>query len=258
MSAVFFDIDGTLWDRHNQIPDSTREAVAKLHENGHLVFLCSGRTRVMIFSNDLLSLGFDGIIAGCGTQIEYQGESVFCHEMDSTLLERTLRVLKEYRMPAMLEGEHYLYMDKEVSEDTYGQYIVKTLGKFVRPLKGPVEQMHASKLTAIISQSDYKKAEPLLEHDFHLLYHGEIVSEMVPLGFSKAGGIKRVCRKLGIPHESTFAFGDSVNDKDMLAYAAVGVAMGNGTEEAKAVADYITDDIHQDGVYHALQHFNLI
>lgn len=258
MSAVFFDIDGTLWDRENRIPDSTREAVAKLHEKGHLVFLCSGRTRVMISSKDLLSLGFDGIIAGCGTQIEYQGQSVFCHEMDSILLERTLRILKECRMPVMLEGQKYLYMDKEVSEDTYGKYIVKTLGKYVRTLEGPVEQMHASKLTAIITQSDYKKAEPMLQQDFHLLYHGEIVSEMVPLGFSKAGGIERVCKKLGIPHNSTVAFGDSVNDKDMLAYVSVGVAMGNGTEEAKKVADYITDDIHHDGIYNALRHFNLI
>lgn len=258
MSAVFFDIDGTLWDRENRIPDSTREAVAKLHENGHLVFLCSGRTRVMISSEDLLSLGFDGIIAGCGTQIEYQGRSVFCHEMDSSLLGRTLHVLKECRMPVMLEGQKYLYMDKEVCADTYGKYIVKTLGKYVRPLEGPVEQMHASKLTAMLSQSDYKTAESVLKQDFHVLYHGSIVAEMVPLGFSKAGGIKRVCTKLGIPHSSTVAFGDSVNDKDMLSYAALGVAMGNGTQEAKKAADYITDDIHQDGIYHALRHFHLI
>lgn len=38
MAAIFFDIDGTLWDRENRIPDSTKEAIGLLHEKGHLAF----------------------------------------------------------------------------------------------------------------------------------------------------------------------------------------------------------------------------
>lgn len=61
-SAVFFDIDGTLWDYNNYIPDSCREGIKKLRENGHLAFICSGRSRAFIQNEDLLSLGFDGIV----------------------------------------------------------------------------------------------------------------------------------------------------------------------------------------------------
>ena len=46
--AIFFDIDGTLWDDKQQIPDSTVEALRMLKENGHYLFLCSGRTRIFI------------------------------------------------------------------------------------------------------------------------------------------------------------------------------------------------------------------
>lgn len=57
MAAIFFDIDGTLWDRDNNIPQSTKEAIHQLQENGHQTFLCSGRTRVFINSEELLGMG---------------------------------------------------------------------------------------------------------------------------------------------------------------------------------------------------------
>ena len=44
--ALFFDIDGTIWDFHNRICESTVEAMKKLHDNGHLTFICSGRSPI--------------------------------------------------------------------------------------------------------------------------------------------------------------------------------------------------------------------
>ncbi len=62
----------------------------------------------------------------------------------------------------------------------------------------------------------------------------------------------------GITREQTMAFGDGGNDTDMLAYAGIGVAMGNATAEPKAAADYITDDVDHDGVRNALLHFRVL
>ena len=70
--AVFFDIDGTLWDFKMNIPESTKEALKELRKNGHYAFLCSGRSRSNIKSPKLLALGFDGIVAACGTHIEFE------------------------------------------------------------------------------------------------------------------------------------------------------------------------------------------
>lgn len=68
-----------------------------------------------------------------------------------------------------------------------------------------------------------------------------------------------VCRLCcGITREQTMAFGDGGNDTDMLAYAGIGVAMGNATAEPKAAADYITDDVDHDGVRNALLHFGVL
>ena len=90
------------------------------------------------------------------------------------------------------------------------------------------------------------------------MIHGDIVIEMVPKGYSKATGIIYLCDKLGINIEDTFAFGDSANDIEMLKCVGCGIAMGNGTDDAKNVADYVTDSLHDDGIYNACKHFGLI
>jgi hypothetical protein len=56
----------------------------------------------------------------------------------------------------------------------------------------------------------------------------------------------------------TFAVGDSVNDLDMLRFAGHGIAMGNATAPTKAAAEYVTADIHDDGIYQAMQHYGLL
>ena len=75
---------------------------------------------------------------------------------------------------------------------------------------------------------------------------------------SKANGLKRLCRYYGVDQAHTYAFGDSMNDYEILKEAGVGIAMGNALEELKEAADYVTDDISRDGVYKACLHFGLL
>ena len=56
----------------------------------------------------------------------------------------------------------------------------------------------------------------------------------------------------------TVAFGDSMNDYEIVREAGIGIAMGNSVDELKAVADYVTDDIDRDGVWKACRHFGWI
>ena len=74
----------------------------------------------------------------------------------------------------------------------------------------------------------------------------------------KVVGIEKMLEHHGITKEEIIAFGDGENDLEMLAFAGVGVAMGNADEEVKEVADYVTTDIDDDGIWNACKHFNLI
>ena len=82
--------------------------------------------------------------------------------------------------------------------------------------------------------------------------------ELVPKGFNKAVGISAVCRLFDIPWEDTIVFGDSNNDLAMFEYAAVKVAMGNGSEKIKALADHITQDMFHYGIRNGLEYLKLI
>ena len=75
---------------------------------------------------------------------------------------------------------------------------------------------------------------------------------------NKAVGIAAVCKLFDIPWEDTIIFGDSNNDLAMFEYAAVKVAMGNGSEKIKALADYITQDMFHYGIRNGLEYLGLI
>ena len=58
--------------------------------------------------------------------------------------------------------------------------------------------------------------------------------------------------------DECMAFGDGGNDKEMLEFAKIGVAMGNASDDVKSIADYVTTDVDNDGILNALKHFNVL
>lgn len=82
--------------------------------------------------------------------------------------------------------------------------------------------------------------------------------DVLPHNGSKAETLKFVADKFGFAQADIMAFGDGNNDMEMLAYAGVGVAMGNGKEDLKAVSDFVTLSNNEGGIVHALKEYNLI
>ncbi|XCB29212.1 HAD family hydrolase [Arcanobacterium hippocoleae] len=71
--------------------------------------------------------------------------------------------------------------------------------------------------------------------------------DISPKGISKAAGLTDVLKYLRLPRANTVAIGDSGNDCEMLAWAQLGVAMGNAPEYVRAHANAITEDVDHDG-----------
>ena len=86
----------------------------------------------------------------------------------------------------------------------------------------------------------------------------DLFCDVVPATSSKPAGVRATMEHFGLEGAEAIAFGDGGNDATMLQCCTVGVAMGNGTNEAKAAADYVTDNIEGDGIANALRHFGLI
>lgn len=259
MAAIFFDIDGTLIDSKNILPESTKKAILQLKDNGHQIFICSGRTRIFINNRDLLALGFDGILSGCGTHLEYKGEELLYHKLGMDILEKSTNLFYEYDMPAVMEGRNALFMDADmIGRHPYGERLLRIMEGYIEPIRDNKKNWEASKFSVLIGNSAYQEVIKKLENDFECMVHGDIAMELVPKGFSKSLAVQEICRVTGISPKDTYAFGDSSNDIDMLSYVGTGIAMGNARPPAKEFADYITDGLYEDGIYNALKHFHLI
>ena len=80
--------------------------------------------------------------------------------------------------------------------------------------------------------------------------------EIIPRGLSKGNALVQLAQRLGIPIENTVAAGDAANDLSMLRAAGAGVAMCNGTDEAKAAADAVTcRDNNHDGIAEIIEKY---
>lgn len=257
--AAFFDIDGTILDHNNVIPQSTIEGIRQLQDNGNYAFICTGRSRAYVTNPALLELGFDGIVSGCGTMVEFHDEVLFYKKLDNALVGRTVAFLKEQDAPVIMEGRYRLYADAlDFEGDPYVARLKQELGDTLLPITGTEAQWEVSKFSCTTKDADMELLKQRLSGDYELLIHDIPVMELVPRGCSKGTGILAVCEKLGIPVEDTYAFGDSANDLPMFAVAGNSIAMGNATALAKQKASYVTDPMHEDGIYHALEHFRLL
>ena len=259
MKVLFFDIDNTILTRENEIPESTFRAFEKLHENGHLVFVNTGRSRAYVQDPYLLSLGFDGFITGCGTMIEYQGEIIKDSKLDIDLVEHTVNTLRKYKIRPILEGKDYLYFDEaEFGKDPYGMKLKRELGERRLTIENEWRKWEIYKYACDTTGADREPCFEELKEYYDFMIHNERVVEIVPKGCHKGTGILDVCKYLGIDVKDTYAFGDSANDVGMLETAGYAVVVGNGSDAAKAHADYVTTDLLDDGIWNACKYLKLI
>lgn len=257
--AVFFDIDGTLYNHELGVPQSAVQGIKELKDNGHLAFISTGRTRAMI-SEELVSLGFDGVLAACGTYVEYEGNVIYNVDLKRETVDKAVDILRKHNVFCILEGRNHLYMDDDNSSDDSEFSVKRFKNKFGEKIKPIIGQKHyVNKITCKLDKhSNFEKAYKFLEKDFYTIYHNSKIVELVPKGFSKAKGIEEIIKYLGININDTYAFGDSANDIDMLRYVKYGIAMGNSSSEILEMVKYKTDTIENNGIYNGLKQFQLI
>lgn len=263
IKAAFFDIDGTLLYNTTNflIPQSTKDAIAELHRKGIKVCICSGRPKAQL--PPCIKEGFEGLEGGFDAYILMTGS--LCYDKDGVYSEVPIeRPIVERFYDLVKAGEFdSLALDREaVFCNAPKSDIVRKLEQFVnytypeydfaKVLEEPIYQFCAF---VPPEKDDYISS---LVGDCIVTRWCDIFCDIVPSSSSKPAGIRATLERYGISQEETIAFGDGGNDATMLEYCHIGVAMGNGTPEAKAAADYVTTGVDKDGIANALIHFGLI
>ena len=257
---IFFDIDGTLLDeKEGIVPESAVRALQKAKENGHLIFICTGRCKA-IWPKNILDIGFDGVIGGCGTNIYYHGEELFHAGLDKKLQKEIVDDLVRFHIDGVLEGKSASYFRKD-----YWMPVVKQIfqdnGSFASKcqLFWEAEELDFDKMALWFDESSNMEAfRGKYEKQFEFILRDPTFYEVVPKGCSKATGIDFLCKHLGVDREQTVGVGDSTNDLPMLRYTGISIAMGSGNPDIFSDVDYVTTAVMEDGIEKALQHYKLI
>ncbi len=255
---ISFDLDMTLLSHRNwKIPESAMRAWKLLRKENILV-IASGRdmnSAMNVLYRDMLKP--DGIIHTNGTLVEADGRILLEHIMDKG----RIRPLLEYgesrkiSVGTTLNGiDYYTCPEDVVYHDKY------RWGESDRNFEDPWKLMELPVHTLVYiggqeQIDDLEKEFPYMKFP---VFSGKMGADIVEQEVSKAQGLLKLCQHYGIDMEQTAAFGDSMNDYEIIREAGIGVAMGNALEALKAAADYVTDDIDRDGVWKACCHFGWI
>ena len=265
---LFLDIDGTIYSHSlNTIPTSTKEAIIKAHDNGHLIFISTGRCYPTI-EPELFKLPINGIIASCGAHIILNDEVVSLSTFNKDDLFTLIKEMEDKEVGYSLDTAYTSFANdktlnifksrfnkgsnllldtmvpiSEIKDEDYDKILkVCIFDKSLETVKNIVNNLPSS-------LSGFATEDKIL--------HGGYSETMIK-GISKATGINIILNILNKDIKDTIAIGDSLNDIEMISEANIGIAMGNACEELKDIANYITDDIDDDGLAKAFEHFNLI
>lgn len=259
IKAAFFDIDGTLvsFNTH-EIPASTVTAITEAKKKGVRIFISTGRPTALVTNLGAIEHLIDGYITFNGALAFMGDRDIFCKAIDKEDVRRMLQDAKERDYAVAIGGRNkvVIYNYKKVFTDVF----VHELGVDSVDITEPVEPILSTpilQMSPFFSVEAEKAIMPFLPGCVSIRWHPDF-TDIAPRGINKGVTFKKFIERIGIDASECIAFGDGGNDLGIIEAAGIGVAMGNGADELKAVADYVTTSVDEDGILNAFKHFEIL
>lgn len=261
--AIFFDIDGTLINittGQTQMRPAVRTAIESLRAAGHHTFIASGRPYAYLDPELAVSGAFDGFVLMNGAAVMLGGEVIYDEPLPKATVQEIAALCEENGIEYVLEGLHEVYLKPEHKHmEQFYTDIDISLSRFVRDYD--LEQVDVYKLEF------YSKAPGGSGVFDRLLnwqgltglmdpYHKKNM-ELYASAVTKGSGICRALEFLGIPRAQSYAFGDGLNDMEMMEVVGTSLVMGNARPQLKEKADHIVPSVDEDGVAVGIERYIL-
>ena len=269
IKAIFLDVDGTIIStRTKKIPTSATEAIGRARKAGVKVFLCTSRAKQ--FLSNIKNIECDGTVALTGAHcIDAEGNDIGCSRMDAGDIARALADVQRNDKAFVALSHDKVYLKHPEGPEI--KDFLGTGGLTLDDIPGYVpdipdflasddpvklaESMGILQVTGFFPSGEEDRRFMSLMPCSHTERWNERFVDIVGNGTSKAHGIDVMAAHFGFDVSETMGMGDGANDIPMIEHAAVGVAMGNASESVKSHADYVTDDVDDDGLAKALDKY---
>ena len=265
--VIVMDVDGTMSNHKKEITPKTKAALKKAQESGVKIILASGRpdSGLSDFAIELemgrhhgLLVSFNGSrVTDCQT-----GEVLFNETMTVEQGKAVLEHMKGFNVRPMIDKGKFMYVndvyncmikngEQEINiiqyESRGGKYKLCEMDDLAAFVDYPLNKI----LTAgdsIYLKEHYREMMEPFKDTLNCMFTAPFYFEFTAQGIDKAKALEAVLNPMGYMQDEIIAFGDGQNDKTMIQYAGIGVAMDNAVEELKEVADEITLSNEDDGI----------
>lgn len=250
---AFFDLDGTLLDSKSQITPEISEAMTQLKKNNILPIIATGRNE-----REIQKIKQAANISSCvtmnGMLVKVEGAIVEANKIDPSDCKTMLDFARE------LKDELAFHSTDQLFISGVNDYVRKSYDYFhldLPPIHPTAYHEYITHMILVLSEGNdsiYQEAFP--KYTFYR--NGPFCIDVVNKGISKGTGVQSIKNYLQLQEIPTFAFGDGINDLDLLDACDHKIAMGNALPEVMERADYITDKNTNGGIVKALKHYDLI
>ena len=266
MKLFAFDMDGTLLNSKEQIPQESFDALQKAKDAGHKLIICTGRPIADINRVEGVKNGFfDYFVCNNGSYMFdlQKQELIFDKTISLEVGEEMISSVKDIpllyvfhssagaaRGASFTKENEPSWFERVANDEWY-----KWKDELSQTLEQAKEKVKDAKITQMSFRTDLETTPRIFDRinekfsdEYDIRVSNGFYIDVNPKGINKFSAIQKVIKLMNLDFDQLIVFGDSGNDVDMLKNADIGICLGNGTTEAKSVADEIIGDHNTDAL----------
>lgn len=255
---LFLDIDGTILKPDDTIEDSTKTAILEMKKQNIEVVLATGRPlhEISELAEELQVTSFIGYNGALGI---YEGETIFAEPMQPEDVRYILDVAAAngHEVVCYTDAKNYLTNPESQSVKVF-------LKQFHLRQNAVITEDAIDKILGVTIITAGKNGDSFYNftNDIHFSQVNvegmQHCFDVIRDNVNKGIGVEFLLKKLGIKREESIAFGDGMNDREMLSSAGEGFAMGNAHPDLFQYAKHKTTAVTDSGIYNGLKSLGLL
>lgn len=255
---LFLDIDGTILQPDHTYTSSTKEAIVQSKSQGIEVFIATGRPihEVKDLANELK---VDSFIGNNGAYAVYKNKTILDEPLNGNQVKGFLETAKENNHEMVLytsEKNYYTTLDHPLVKYFNETFQLKNNTLFTEAV---IDQIIG---ITVMNVTPSQKVLYELDENIRLAQvnspGNEHAYDILRIDMNKGEAVKKVLKHLNVEKEQSIAFGDGLNDVEMLQAVGEGFAMGNSHPDLFQYAKHKTTSVTDSGIFNGLKTLGLV